>query len=147
MGAAFCESAILVVSILFGAVVLSSGSGTAMRRSGGGSCRHKEQDLEFLGNSSGEPYTVHTNVFAGGKGDKEQQFDPTSEINGAIELNVQIYGGQHSDQSVQQNAGDESLLQLVERQRLGGRVKADWSKAPFLAAYRDFNIINSARRW
>lgn len=22
----------------------------------------------------------------------------------------------------------------------GGRVKADWSKAPFLAAYRDFNI-------
>ena len=36
----------------------------------------------------------------------------------------------------------------------GGRVKADWSKAPFLAAYRDFNInsavgdsANSAATW
>ncbi|KAL6568157.1 Xyloglucan endotransglucosylase protein 1 [Orobanche hederae] len=122
---------------------------------------HDEIDFEFLGNATGEPYTMHTNVFAQGKGDKEQQFklwfDPTAAFHTySIVWNSQriIFLVDSSPIRVftnNQAIGTPfptsqpmkvycSLWDAEEWATQGGRVKTDWTKAPFTATYRNFNI-------
>lgn len=125
---------------------------------------HDEIDFEFLGNSSGEPYTVHTNVYAQGKGDKEQQFhlwfDPTAAFHTySIVWNPQriIFLVDNNPIRVFNNheaIGTPfpknqpmgvycSLWNADDWATQGGRVKTDWNKAPFVATYRNFNIESS----
>ncbi|KAL8205788.1 hypothetical protein R6Q57_009339 [Mikania cordata] len=111
----------------------------------------------FYGNSSGNPYTIHTNVYVQGKGDKEQQFRPWFDPTGAFHTYTIVWNTQRiiflidnipirvfeasgvpfpNSQPMRVYA---SLWNADDWATQGGRVKTDWTKAPFTASYRKFN--------
>ncbi|XP_022968916.1 xyloglucan endotransglucosylase/hydrolase 2-like [Cucurbita maxima] len=121
---------------------------------------HDEIDLEFLGNSSGDPYTLHTNVYSQGKGNREQQFhlwfDPTKgfhtysidwspeSINFLVDnIPIRVF---HNWEKIgvsylnrQPMRVYSSLWNADDWATRGGLVKTDWAQAPFTASYRNFN--------
>ncbi|XP_038699248.1 probable xyloglucan endotransglucosylase/hydrolase protein 23 [Tripterygium wilfordii] len=118
-----------------------------------------EIDFEFLGNLSGDPYILHTNVFSQGKGNREQQFylwfDPTADFHTYSLLwnpqriifsvdgtpirefkNMESIGVAYpKNQAMRIHS---SLWNADDWATRGGLVKTDWSKAPFTASYRNF---------
>ncbi|KAJ8484417.1 hypothetical protein OPV22_016902 [Ensete ventricosum] len=121
---------------------------------------HDEIDLEFLGNLSGDPYVLHTNVYSQGKGNREQQFylwfDPTKDFHTYSILwnprHIVIYV---DDTPIREFRNRESIgVPYPKSQAMrvysslwdaedwatrGGLVKTDWSQAPFTAAFRNYN--------
>ncbi|KAM0064073.1 putative xyloglucan:xyloglucosyl transferase, Xyloglucan-specific endo-beta-1,4-glucanase [Helianthus debilis subsp. tardiflorus] len=119
-----------------------------------------EIHLEFLGNTTGSPYTIHTNVYSQGKGDKEQQFNlwfnPTAAFHTYTivwnsqriiflidNIPVRVFNNHEAagvpfpkSQPMREYA---SLWNAVDWATQGGRVKTDWTKTPFTAYYRKFN--------
>ncbi|XP_004146306.1 xyloglucan endotransglucosylase/hydrolase protein 24 isoform X1 [Cucumis sativus] len=138
----------------------SAGTVTAYYLSSKGSM-WDEIDFEFLGNLSGEPYILHTNVYSQGKGDKEQQFylwfDPTDDFHTySILWNPQRIIFSVDDTPIREFNNSESIgVPFPKKQPMriysslwnadnwatrGGLVKIDWTQAPFVASYRNFSV-------
>ncbi|XP_072950249.1 xyloglucan endotransglucosylase protein 34-like [Typha angustifolia] len=138
----------------------SAGTVTAFYLSSQNS-EHDEIDFEFLGNRTGQPYIVQTNVFTGGEGNREQRiylwFDPTKDYHSySVLWNTYqiVFFVDEVPIRVFKNSKDvgvkfpfeqpmkiySSLWNADDWATRGGVEKTDWAKSPFVASYRGFHI-------
>ncbi|KAK3156603.1 hypothetical protein QOZ80_2AG0109420 [Eleusine coracana subsp. coracana] len=123
---------------------------------------HDEIDFEFLGNETGQPYTIHTNIYANGVGKKEMQFkpwfDPTSGYHNYTiswspcmivwyvdSVPIRVFRNYETSHGVafptrRPMYAYSSIWAAEDWATQGGRVKTDWSKAPFVANYHGINL-------
>ncbi|ERN10433.1 hypothetical protein AMTR_s00026p00206650 [Amborella trichopoda] len=120
-----------------------------------------ELDFEFLGNVTGQPYILQTNIFADGFDNREERmylwFDPTKDFHTySILWNlhqivfmvdwvpIRVYRN-HADKGVpfprrQPMSIKASLWNGDSWATRGGHDKIDWSKGPFIASFRNYKI-------
>ncbi|KAE9594019.1 putative xyloglucan:xyloglucosyl transferase, Xyloglucan-specific endo-beta-1,4-glucanase [Lupinus albus] len=137
----------------------SAGTVTAYYLSSQGS-NHDEIDIEFLGNLSGDPYLLSTNVYANGNGGREMQyylwFDPTEDYHTySIDWNSRriIILVDNIPIRVMRNRQDIGVpFPIKQPMRIyttlwngdswatrWGKVKLDLSNAPFVAGFKNFD--------
>ncbi|CAL9222630.1 unnamed protein product [Arabidopsis halleri] len=122
---------------------------------------HDEIDFEFLGNRTGQPAILQTNVFTGGKGNREQRiylwFDPSQAYHTySILWNMYqiVFFVDNIPIRTFKNAKDlgvrfpfnqpmklySSLWNADDWATRGGLEKTNWANAPFIASYKGFYI-------
>ncbi|KAG1365384.1 xyloglucan endotransglucosylase/hydrolase protein 9 [Cocos nucifera] len=138
----------------------SAGTVTAFYMSSDG-VNHNEFDFEFLGNTTGEPYLVQTNIYVNGTGNREQRmdlwFDPTADFHAysilwnprqvvflVDDTPIRVYGN-HEESGIvfprdRPMGVYSSIWNADDWATQGGRVKTDWSHAPFVSTYREVRI-------
>ncbi|XP_010241004.1 PREDICTED: xyloglucan endotransglucosylase/hydrolase protein 9-like [Nelumbo nucifera] len=138
----------------------SAGTVTAFYMSSDGA-NHNEFDFEFLGNTTGEPYLVQTNVYVNGVGNREQRlnlwFDPTKDFHSysilwnqrqvvflVDETPVRVFTNKEKQgipfPKDQPMGVYNSIWNADDWATQGGRVKTNWTHAPFVASYTGFEI-------
>ncbi|XP_010532897.1 PREDICTED: xyloglucan endotransglucosylase/hydrolase protein 2-like [Tarenaya hassleriana] len=122
---------------------------------------HDEVDFEFLGNRQGDPITLQTNVFADGKGDREQRillwFDPSKDFHSysivwnptqilfyVDEIPIRVFKN-NKDKGV---GFPTKAMQVVGSLWNGtwasGKTQINWAYAPFSAHFQSFDIPGCA---
>ncbi|EFJ23312.1 hypothetical protein SELMODRAFT_267868 [Selaginella moellendorffii] len=139
----------------------SAGTVTAYYLTSGQTPNRDELDFEFLGNVSGEPYILQTNIYSNGVGAREQRiflwFDPTTSFHSysvlwnqhqivflVDEIPIRVFRNNEAKgvafPSKQSMGAFSSIWNGDQWATRGGVVKIDWSKAPFVASYRNFAV-------
>ncbi|KAF7811134.1 putative xyloglucan endotransglucosylase/hydrolase protein 8 [Senna tora] len=120
-----------------------------------------ELDFEFLGNRTGQPYLIQTNVFKNGTGGREMRhmlwFDPTEEFhtysilwnNHQIvffvdEVAIRVFKNNGEANNFFPNEKPMYLFSSIwnadEWATRGGLEKTDWSVGPFVSSYKAFTV-------
>ncbi|KAL3696560.1 hypothetical protein R1sor_010636 [Riccia sorocarpa] len=123
---------------------------------------HDEIDIEFLGNETGQPYVLQTNLFTNGVGGREQRtylwFDPTTDFhNYSVIWNHQQITWLVDDTPIRiyKNIENELPNSYLKSQPMvlaasvfdasswatrGGAVPTNWANAPFEVNYKDTSL-------
>ncbi|KAK9152035.1 hypothetical protein Syun_010344 [Stephania yunnanensis] len=136
----------------------SAGTVTAFYMSSEGP-NHHEFDFEFLGNTSGEPVLVQTNIYINGVGNRsrgtvsgstQQKTSTPTQSSGTNakfmvdETPIRVYTNREKQgipfPKEQAMGVYSSIWNADDWATQGGRVKTDWSHAPFVSSYRGFEI-------
>jgi len=136
----------------------SAGTVSCFYLSSGDSDDHDEIDMEFMGNSSGQPVVLNTNVWASGDGKKEHQFDlwfdpaadyhtytivwnPTNilfKVDGTVIRCFKRYDDlpypSSRPMALHATLWDGSYWATEK-----GKVSIDWAGAPFVVSYRGYS--------
>ncbi|KAL2929126.1 putative xyloglucan endotransglucosylase/hydrolase protein 26 [Bienertia sinuspersici] len=137
------------ISYMYGSITMgiklpsgnSAGTVTTFYLSSTGD-KHDEIDFEFLGNVTGEPYTIHTNIYTQGFGQREQQFKPWFDPSDGYHYYTIFWNFyevvNYNDSEInypdsQPMKAYSSFWNADDWATQGGRVKTNWTLAPFRA--------------